>query len=293
MAYVTPNTAYYQQIQADIKSKTPTKAEEGTLGAIAAATAGLAGVQAANITQQIQNAVSQTALKNAYTTMLARYTLAQLGIKTAQLGVTKQAAQQKAALLGTTFGIEQKQFALGQQVYPEEYALAGLTYQNKIKGLQEQAATSGASNTVTQKRKLTTLQARYGFQLADIARAQATSILGQQATLAKQQYTAQQIANTEKNLQLLAQANGLSITEVRTRLNYAITQNQLAGVTSVNQLMTKLAGIWSGAQVQLGTKLSTGGFLAGGVNLLAPAQPAPVKSGGKIPTVTNINWTAG
>lgn len=284
-----PLTAYFTQLSRDQKSKTPLQAELGTVGEIAASTAGIAGVQAGAVTQQANQLVTQVALKNAYTTMLAKYTRGQLAIKTQQLGITQLGAQQKQALLGTTTGVEQARFTLSQQQYPEQYALAALTEGNRLKQLQEQAATSGAEGTTTQKRALGTLGERYGFQLADIARAQQTSILGQQATTAKQQYTAQQIANTQKNIELLAQANGLSSQEVITRLNEALTQNKLTGAKTLTQLMTKLGGIWAGEQAAIGTKLAMSGLLASGLNLYAPAQPAPVTSGGNLPNVTQLN----
>ena len=272
-AYTTPNISYYIKRMESVDGKTTSKGALGQLGAEIGLTLAGAGLQGAAYQSQAAQVPKTVALKNAYTTAMAGYTGAQLGVSRQQLGIQTTALQQKSALLGGQFTIERQQYALAQQAYPQQYAQAALTYTIKKKQLQEQGATSGAQNVTTQKKQLGTLGQEYTWQVQNIQRAQKTTQLGQQATLEKQQYTQQQIANNQKNLTLLAQSNGLSQQEVITRLNYAIANNQIQGVTSINTLMAKLGSVYSGEATQLGSQLGLGGFAGGtigGMNVLAP-----------------------
>lgn len=268
MAYTTPMSGYYQQISKDATASTSGRQLLGGLGEQFAPTMGAAGVQAAGIRNQLGLIGPEEQLSNAYTSAMAGYQLGQLGIAKTKLGIQGTALGQEQQYQNLSNQLEQQEYGIQSQVYPEEQAKAALTHRNQLLSLQGQGAESGVQGATGQKEQLTTLGQQYGFQQADIARAQQLAGLGQQGTLAGQQYSTEQLANARKNLTLLAKSNGLSQTEVVTRLNYALHQNQISGVQSTMTLLSQLGDVYTGASEGLGNVLSLGGFVSG-LNLFA------------------------
>jgi hypothetical protein len=239
----SPNTL--QQILGQVESST---APQQSLSALQAA---LAGNQFNINTEQFK--LSDTNLEQQ-----AANQEAQLGISGQQLGLQGQGLQAQAGLLGTTTGLEQQEYGLQQQQYPEQLAEAALNYGANQQSLTGNLAASGATNTVGAKTQENLLSQNYGYQTADINRAQQESALQQQGTTAQQQYSAADLARQQQNLSLVAQSNGLSQQEVAQQLGYGLAQSGLDYQQNLPQLLNSLSGIYEG---DLGTAEGAAGEL--------------------------------
>src|SRR6202451_1581742 len=251
----SPNTL--QQILGQVESST---APQQSLSALQAA---LAGNQFNINTEQYQ-------LSNTNLEQQAANQEAQLGISGEQLGLQGQGLQAQAGLLGTTTGLEQQEYGLQQQQYPEQLAEAALNYGANQQSLTGNLAAAGATNTVGAKTQENLLSQDYGYQQADINRAQQESALQQQGTTAQQQYSAGDLARQQQNLALVATSNGLSQQEVAQQLGYGLAQSGLDYEQNLPQLLNSLSGIYEG---QLGTAEGAAGELGllGGTSL-SPSQ---------------------
>jgi hypothetical protein len=198
---------------------------------------------------------------------------AQLGISGQQLNIQGAGLQAQAGLLGTTTGLEQQEYGLQQQQYPEQLAEAALNYGANQQSLTGNLAASGATNTVGAKTQENLLSQNYGYQTADINRAQQESQLQQQGTTAQQSYSAGDLARQQQNLALVATSNGLSQQEVAQQLGYGLAQSGLDYEQNLPQLLNSLSGIYEG---QLGTAEGAAGELGllGGTSL----SPSSVSS---------------
>jgi len=256
----SPNTL--QNILGQVESAT---APQQSLSALQTA---LAGNQYNINTQQYQ-------LSNTNLEQQAANQEAQLGIGNEQLGIQGQGLQAQAGLLGTTTGLEQQEYGLQQQQYPEQLAEAALNYGANSQALTGNLAASGATNTVGARTQENLLSQNYGYQQADINRAQQESSLQQQGTTAQQQYSAGDLARQQQNLALVAQSNGLSQQEVAQQLDYGLSQSGLDYEQNLPQLLNSLTGIYEG---ELGTAEGAAGAvgLLGGTNL----SPSQVSSAG-------------
>jgi hypothetical protein len=266
---------YYQQIMQDVSSADPLQNLAGQIGAAGAPAFAQGGLQSAIDQQQLSLLGQEFKMGTAYQQQMAGYQLGNLGLQQQQnqlqgLGLSQQQALLEGGQVGSSgwynpngggLGlnkIEQQQYALGQQVYqqqatqyPEQQAEAALNYQNSTQQLQGGLGASGASNTVGGKQQQSTLTQQYGWQQQDIARAQSIAQLqnqqtqlGQQGTLAQQQYSDEQLSNAQKNLGIVSQQNGISQQEVYTQLQYAIDQAGLQ-MDPVN-VLAQLGQLWSG-----------------------------------------------
>jgi hypothetical protein len=231
--------------------------------------AALAGNQYNINTQQYQ-------LSNTNLEQQAANQEAQLGISGQQLGIQGQGLQAQAGLLGTTTGLEQQEYGLQQQQYPEQLAEAALNFGANQQSLTGNLAASGATNTVGANTQQNLLSQNYGYQQADINRAQQESALQQQGTTAQQQYSAGDLARQQQNLALVATSNGLSQQEVAQQLGYGLAQSGLDYEQNLPQLLNSLSSIYEG---QLGTAEGAAGELGllGGTSL-SPSQVSGVGS---------------
>ena len=271
MAYTTPSANYYQQVTRDTsQGQFAGNQLLGQLGAQIAPTMGIAGMQASGVQTQLGLLPQETNLSNAYQSAMTGYGLGQLGIHATQLGVQGLGLSQEQSLYNTLNPLEQQEFATRMTQFPEEYAQAALQHRTQLTNFQAQNAQQGAQGSVGQQQALTTLQQNYGFQLQNIGRAQQLAQMQQQGTLAQQQYSTEQLANSRKNLTLLAKSNGLSQQELMTRLNYGLQNNQFGEINTIVHLMTRLGGIWSGAANTAAATAGLAGYV-NGVNLYAPS----------------------
>lgn len=218
----------------------------------------LSALQAALAGNQFNINTEQYQLSNTNLEQQAANQEAQLGISGQQLGIQGQGLQAQAGLLGTTTGLEQQEYGLQQQQYPEQLAEAALNYGANQQSLTGNLAASGATDTVGAKTQENLLSQNYGYQQADINRAQQESALQQQGTTAQQQYSAADLARQQQNLSLVAQSNGLSQQEVAQQLGYGLAQSGLDYQQNLPQLLNSLSGIYEG---DLGTAEGAAGEL--------------------------------
>jgi hypothetical protein len=176
--------------------------------------------------------------------------------------------------------LEQQEYGLQSQQYPEQLAEAALNYKNNRQNLLGNLAASGASDTVGSRQQQNLLSQNYSWQTADIKRAQQEAGLQQQGTLAQQQYSAAELARQQQNLSLVAQANGLSEQEVMQQLGYGLAQAGLDVKQAAPQLLNSLDQIFAGDLSQVEGAVGSLGLLgstglanvgaASGVNVYAP-----------------------
>lgn len=203
----------------------------------------------------------------------AQYNAQQLGLGEAGLGITaeqNQIQQQGLAaqlgLSGAQQGIEEQQFGLSMQQYPEQQAQAALANKNAVQALSSQGAISGTLGTEGHKQAVSTQTQQYGWQQADISRAQQNAQLGQKSEEAGYKYSVGDIARSQQNLQLAAAANGLSYEQMVSQFGQA--QSQLGQGGGLEQLYTQYLA-QQGSQLQgLGTAEGQAGLLIPGSALL-------------------------
>ena len=162
--------------------------------------------------------------------------------------------------MGTINRQEQEAY-LGNDVTQSKNIQSQLGQASTLLTYQKQALGQQSTNLTYEKQAEAQESTNIGYE---------SQALGQQGTLAQQAYTQQAMANAQQNLQLIAQSNGLSQTEVLTRLNYQLSSGQISGAQSAATAINKLAGTWAGEESAIGNQLALGGFAAG-MNLYAPA----------------------
>jgi hypothetical protein len=214
---------------------------------------------------------AETGLSNAYAQSQYGISEGELGISEAQLGLQGQGLAAQEALAGQQQGIEQQQYGLQMQQFPEEQTQAKTAFNNNQQALAGGAAASGALGTKGTGQQEGTQVQNYGFQQADISRAQQQAVLGQQSELAGYGYQQGQFGRAQENLALMAQSNGLSQEQLVEQLNYGISQNNLQGQASVGSLLSSMGSLASGDISTAGTAIAPIAY-AGGVNPLAAAQ---------------------
>jgi hypothetical protein len=257
---------------------------QNILGQLESATApqqALSALQTALAGNQFNINNQQYQLSNTNLEQQATNQLAQLGISQQQLGLQGQGLQSEAGLLGTTTGLEQQEYGLQQQQYPEQLAEAALNYGANQQALTGNLAAAGATNTVGARTQENLLSKDYGYQQADINRAQQLSQLQQQGTTAQQQYSAADLARQQQNLALVAQSNGLSQQEVAQQLGYGLAQSGLDYQQNLPQLLNSLSSIYAG-------ELGTAEGAAGAVGLLGGTSLSPSAVSG-IGNASNLN----
>lgn len=263
-----------QQYQQDIQnfSGSPNTLQNilGQLGSATAPQQSISELQTALAGNQFNLNTQQYQLSNTNLEQQAANQLAQLGISQQQLGLQGQGLQAQAGLLGTTTGLEQQEYGLQQQQYPEQLAEAALNYNQNQLSLTGNEAAAGATNTVGARNAQNILGQEYGYQQADIGRAQQLSGLQQQGTAAQQSYSAADLARQQQNLALVAQANGLSQQEVSQQLGYGLAQSGLDFQQNLPQLLNSLTGIYEGDLQTAEGGVAAAGLLGG--NALTPAQ---------------------
>jgi hypothetical protein len=205
----------------------------------------------------------------AYNQAMSGYQGQNLALSEQALGIQQTGLQQQGAQAQAQQGFEQQQYGLQAGQYPEQQAEAALAYQNALMQTQGSQAISGTQNTVGGRAAVNTLGQQYGFQQQDIARNQALSQLGQQSELSGYGYQQQQLQNAAKNLQLNAQANGISQQQLLTMLNYGQQQAGLGAQQSAISLYGQLGQAQLGNFATAAGALSNIGFKGAGVNTIA------------------------
>lgn len=199
----------------------------------------------------------------AYNQAMAGYNSQNLDLSNAGLGISQTALTEQGANTAQQQGIEEQQYALQQGQFPEQSSEAALAYQNTMMQTSGAQAIGGTANTVGGRQQVATNAQNYGFQQEDIARSQAQSQLSQQGEEAGYQYTQEQLANAQSNLNLSAKANGISAQQMLTMLNYGNTQAGQGAAQNIIQLLSQQGGNATAGLSGEGAALSPIGFAAG------------------------------
>jgi hypothetical protein len=233
---------------------------------------------------QVQAADQQLNLVGPETAQNVAYANALAGIQTQQYGITQQQntlQQQEGVQQGaqnvaqqgieeTGYGLQQGAIGIqGQQLGVQQQQL-NLAYNNAVTGQQDQGAASGTLNTHGQKTALNTLGQNQALSTQSLGLQ--NSLLGNQSQQAANtqageqsgyQFTQEQLANSQQNLQLIAQANGLSQSQALTMLNYQGQQAGLQGQQQAAGLEQQKEGIISGDASNIETTLGAISFAGG------------------------------
>jgi hypothetical protein len=179
-----------------------------------APTVAQSGVSMADLMQQIGLTVPGLNVQMAGGELGLQLGEEQLGVSQEQNQLSQSDVAAQEALLGTESGLEQQEYGLQSQQYPEQLAEAAQQYATNKSTMQSSQAGSGTMNTAGAGQAQSNLTQQYGWQQADINRNQQLAALGQQGTVAQQKYDASALARQEQNLQLAAQANGISVQQL-------------------------------------------------------------------------------
>jgi hypothetical protein len=152
------------------------------------------------------------------------FTIAQAILGEEGYGLKGQTLAAQIAAGGQQQGIEQEQYGITAQKYPQEQAEAALTYKNKQLGLQRGAAGSGTLNTQGSKEAQTTAKQQYAWQSATIFRQQQLAQLGQQSEQIGYGLSGEQLANAQRELALTSQRQGLGLQQSMQQLTYGLSQ---------------------------------------------------------------------
>lgn len=190
----------------------------------------------------------------AYNQAMSGYQAQNLGLSEQGLGISQLSNQQQQQQASTQQGFE-------QQEYNTTQAEAALAYQNAVMQNQGGQAISGTQNTVGGKAETNTLAQNYGYQ-------QQLAGLGQQSEQSGYQFSQQQLQNAAQNLQLNAQANGISQQQLLTMLNYGQQQAGVGAAQNVIGLYGQLGQEEAGQAGTAAQALSQLGF-SSGINALA------------------------
>lgn len=226
-----------------------------------------------NYQTQLNAIGDQTAQTQDYSTAMANIQGSQMGIGAQQLGLQMQGNQLQTQLAGTQQGIEEQQYGLQQGQFGEQAAQAARGFQTNQNALSGQMATSGVVGSAGQKQQAGNQLQGYKEQQGDIYRAQLQSQLGQKSEEAgyQEQYgPGGQNSLTQKNLSLMAQANGLSYEQLVDQLNYGLAQTKQQGIASAGQLAGQMGNLAAGDISTAGAALAPIAY-AGNVNPVAAA----------------------
>lgn len=190
------------------------------------------------------------------------YSEAGLGINQEQNAISQQGNAAQLGLLNTQWGLENQEYGLQQQQYPEQQAQAALQHQLNVAGMQDQGAISGTLNTQGYGRQKSAEAQQYGWQQADISRAQQLAQLNQQGSAAQYQYNVGDLARAEQNLQLAAQQNGISYDQLQSQ--FAAGLNQIGIQGDPTQLYLQYLTQQSGQVGGLGQAVGEAGIVSPG-----------------------------
>lgn len=265
-------TSYFTQDQQLLGSGSVPSEIAGAVGAGQAANIAGSGLTIAQLLQQIEAAPGQNAEQLAYNTSQYGIGVGQAGVSQAQNLLQQQGAAAQGVLNQQQQAEEVAQYTLAQQAFPEQQAQAAQQNTQALQGISSGGASAGTLNTTGHGRDIQNQALSYGWQQADISRAQQTAQLGQQSEVQGYQYSAGDIARTQQNLELAAQANGLSLQQLTGQYQYGqTTQNQgseLAQSQLYDQLLAAYGGSvgdLAGVGSQLGL-LSPGSILSNGLS---------------------------
>jgi hypothetical protein len=231
-------SSYESVINTAQSSKNPATALAGNVAAQGAPQVAAAGVAFAQTEGQLAQQGPELQQQSDYATAMAEYQKTGLGIQFAQQQLQQQGTEQNYGLT------QQAQAEKGQQNLLQ-YSRA---LQNQVQG----AAASGTLHSGGSVQGQGDIAQQAAWANADLSR--------------QEQASAGDFARAEQNYQLMAQANGLSVAELKTRLGYGI--EQLGIGMDPTSLVAQAGNAISGQAQGVGSTLSQIG-LETGMNTLS------------------------
>ena len=234
----------------------------GLLGGIAGQL-GQYGYAGAAAEGQMGETVAQEQLTNQEAQSTTGYDLGGLLLSAEGTGLQSQALAAQAGTAAQQQGIEQAQYGVQSGQYPEQLQEAALQNANAVKALQDTGASSGVLNTQGQQRRTATQGAEYGWQQADIYRAQALAQLGQASEQVGYGGQQEQFANQQQQLALAAQGEGLSRDQAEAQLSFGLQQAGVTGAQDLYGFLGQAAAAQGGAAQTYAGAIGTGSLLGG------------------------------
>lgn len=232
---------------------------------------GTYGLQGALASTQLGMTPFGLGLTGAQLQTQAGFTFARAMLGYQGLGLQSATLGRQAATAGAQQGLEQGQYALTSQRYPQEAATATLSYRNRQLGLQSNAAATGTLNTSGARNAQQTAAQQYAWQLATIYRQQQISALGQQSEILGYGTKAGALANAQQQLALAAKGQGIDVQQAVSQLGFGLTQ--LGIKATPLQILTAIGQSQTGAATTLRALLSSGSLIGGlGPGFAQPPQ---------------------
>lgn len=248
------NPSWQSQISGYLSGQAaPSLAQGGLASALGSAQLGMVGPQLG---------VSQAELASNQGYSLANALLGYEGI-----GLQSQGLASQASTAAAQQGVEQAEYGVQSGQYPEQMQEAALANANAVKNMQDQGAIGGTLGTQGYARQQATQAAQYGWQQADIYRAQQLAALGQQSEQLGYQGQQNQFGNQQAQLALAAQGEGLSAQQAQTQFGFGL--QQLGIQASPEQYLSAIANAQGGAAQSLAALGSQASLIGGlGPNFL-------------------------
>jgi hypothetical protein len=241
--------SWTDQVSGYLAGQAAPAAAQGALGsALGSASLGMVGPQEGVASSELE-ANSGYDLANAL--------LGEQGIGLQEQGLGAQTATQAKQQ-----GLEEAQYGVSATQYPEQQAEAALANKNAVIANRDSAAIGGVADTTSTARTASTQAQEYGWQQADIYRAQQLAALGQQSEEVGYQGQQATDANQMQQLELAAKGAGLSGEQAMSQLGFGL--NALGYGASPEQYLSTTAqaqGAGASALAGLGSQAALIGGL--------------------------------
>jgi hypothetical protein len=182
------------------------------------------GLTSALTSQQLAMLGPQLGVQEAELTANTGFGLASDVLAMQGIGLQSQGLASQIGTAAAQQGIEQAQYGVQQGQYPEQLQRAALENANAVQQMQSQGAIGGTINTEGYKKAQATQAAEYGWQQADIFRAQQLAQLAQQSEQVGYGGQQAQYANQQQQLALAARQQGLNVQQAGAQLGFGLQQ---------------------------------------------------------------------
>jgi hypothetical protein len=169
----------------------------------------------------------------------------------------------QAGRSAATQAIEQGAYAITQTQYPEKIKELGQQFALTKAQAVDASAASGTLGSTKEKRTLSTLKSKYGWNLADTYRQQKLAQLGQQQEQISYATKQTGFATGIQQLGLTGAKTGFGITETETRLHFAMKELGLGTTQKIQTAITKSAKAASTGAAAQGTQTTLLSLMTG------------------------------
>jgi len=187
------------------------------------------GLSSALGSQQLGLDSAGMAVQGAELTNSAGFDMAGALLGEQGLGLQAGALGESAATNAAQQAIEQQSYGVSSTQYPEQLQEAALQNTNTLEQMSSSGAGAGTLNTTGHGQAQQTQASEYGWQKADIFRAQQLAALGQQSEEVGYAGQQQQTASQEAQLGLAAKSQGLTAQQAAAQLGFGMQQLGVSG----------------------------------------------------------------